>query len=174
MFFQGDKFIYDAVNFTLWDIPAFCCCLILQCVIPVYLCKIFPLSLYFPLWNFFLYRIFRFCSPFILMINYIWLWSLHPSGSHILTLYQQIPFVNSKLCLTRSRPCLVLTHVEKGNYLVLNKKIVILSPSTLYRFPLYMPMVKIPHNKTVPFTHFFFNVLYFRILVCAYVWTLIN
>ena len=44
------------------------------------------MSLYLPLWNFFLYLIFLFRSPFTLMIKCIWLWSLHPSGSHILTL----------------------------------------------------------------------------------------
>ena len=44
---------------------------------------------------------------------------------HICLHYQQIPSVSSKLCLSRSRPWLVLTHVEKGNYLILNFKSVV-------------------------------------------------
>ena len=74
-------------------------------------------SLYLPLRNYFLYRIFRFCSPFTLMIKYIWLWSLHPSGSHILTLsinsfcelntiYNTFsPLVGSNTCWVRKLSC---------------------------------------------------------------------
>ena len=48
--------------------------------------KYFLMCLYLPLWTFVLYLIFLFRSPFTLMIKYIWVWSLHPSGSNILTL----------------------------------------------------------------------------------------
>ena len=79
--------------------------------------KYFLLSLYLPLWKFFLYRIFLFCSPFTLMIICIWLWSLHPSGSHILTLsinsYCELntmsntfsPLVGSNTCWIRKLSC---------------------------------------------------------------------
>ena len=79
--------------------------------------KCFLMSLYLPLWKLFLYRILRFCSPFTLMITYIWLWSLHPSGSHILTLsinsFCELktmsntfsPLVGSNTCWVRKLSC---------------------------------------------------------------------
>ena len=84
--------------------------------------------------------------------------------------YHKIPSVSSKLCITCPRPWLLLTHVEKGNYIVLNLK----TFDPLSRCSLHMPMVEIPHNNIVPFTHFFDSVIYIFIFFYAYVWTSIN
>ncbi len=73
--------------------------------------------------QYFLYRIFRFRSPFTLMITYIWLWSLHPSGSHILTLSKNSfselktmsnmfsPLVGSNTCWVRNLYCTKLKNL---------------------------------------------------------------
>ena len=75
------------------------------------------MSLYLLLWIYFLYLVFLFRYPFTLMIKCIWLWSLHPSGSHILTLSTNsfcelntmsntfTPLVASNTCWERNLSC---------------------------------------------------------------------
>ena len=117
--FQGDKFIDDAVNFTLRYSSILLLSYSSVCYSSLSLLNISSCPYIILCGNFF-YIVF---SDLVLLL----LWWQNISGchhyipvAHISWHYQQITSVRSNLGLTRSRPWLVLTHIEKGNYLVLH------------------------------------------------------
>ena len=92
-----------------------------------------PSCLISSFWMFFLYLIFRFRSPFTLMVV-----------AHIYWHCQQIPSVSSKLCLAGSRTWLVIIHVTKRIYHVLNLKTWFSHPIHCSDFHCTCPWIKSP------------------------------
>ena len=81
--------------------------------------KYFRISLYLPLWKFLLYCFLFLLFDFTLMSKYIWLWSLLPNGSCILTnsfcedktiSNTFSPLVGSSMCWVRK-----LSHIKNRN-----------------------------------------------------------
>ena len=83
-FFQGASTMQSISRFTIaqHSVAVLFSSVLFQSIFAKY----FVMSLYIRLWIYFLYRVFRFRSPFTLMIKCNWLWSLHPSSSHIFIL----------------------------------------------------------------------------------------